>query len=249
MSIPRANILSVNLIGHIQPINLGELMRSILFLLLLIPLAALADDPVAPVAAPAIVASKDVTGTGTRSDPFVFDSKVKPLLRIVGAPEPVEWDTKNCPTDTEAIGNVLIFSLSEPGEYITYAGFGTKHETAWFVIKSGTDPPKPEDPAAGLSRRVKTALAGNPQDAVKFAAVMDSLNEALPTINRLGEFESKMAKGLTAVNWPVGAYPDLSRLAGDLFGKQVADRALTAEDRAEFAASLKALSAACKAVK
>lgn len=123
-------------------------------------------------------------------------------------------------------------------------------------------PPKPDDPPLPvedpITRRVKAALLGPDAkaDASKFSAVCSELAKALDAnqIARLADLETKMKAGLDAVGWVPGKYPDMSKLAGELFGgtpggEGVADRALTADDKATFSKNLKAIAAACAAVK
>lgn len=203
--------------------------------------------PPAPVAV-AIVAPKEVTGTGKRSDPFVFTAETRCILKLVGAKEKADWDTDDAPADIEKLDTALVFSLLSPGSYQVINKGGPDYCRCWFVIKSGTDPPAPED---AITRRVKAALAGHAEDAVKFGSVCDELAKAMDAgkILKQSNFEASMEAGLNAVDWPKGKYAGLTALSSELFDRGDTDWTLTADDKAAFAKSLRAISAACKGVK
>lgn len=135
---------------------------------------------------------------------------------------------------------------------------GTKITEKLITVNSAPRPPpdkpKPDEPPVvddPVTARVKAALTGHPEDAAKFAAMADELAKALDagTVPTLRSMETKMQAALTAVGWPVGKYGDMTKLAGELWGAGVADRDLTAADRALFAGQLRTISKACGEVK
>ncbi len=222
----------------------------ILSLLLISP--AVAQDPMPPVPLPVVQASLEapgVSGTGKRNDPYLFTTSTKCALRLTGTAPAAVWDTSDAPTDFEVLGQVAIFSLSEPGTYLVYVRGENWHAKCWFTIQSGTDPPPPED---SISKRVKTALTGADAkaDAAKFGAVCTELAKALEAgrINRLAGMATSLKAGLDAVGWVQGKYPGMSTLAGELFGVNVPDKPLDAETTARFVKQLKLISTACEEV-
>lgn len=179
----------------------------------------LADDPVpTPVQdLSVIVADKAVTGTGKRNDPFVFDSSTKCILKLTGASAAVAWDTEDCPTSSEVIDRLLIFSLAEPGTYVVYARFDNGSAKAWFEIKGANGPPQPIN---ALAARLRVALAGADAkaDAVQFAAIMRGIADATeanpPTTHK--PLKALWDSTLKSNAWPTGKYPllpDVGRLA------------------------------------
>ena len=219
-----------------------------LFLFAILPSLALAQDPTPVDDLVAIVAPKEVTGTGKRSDPFVFDSSTKCVLRLTGKVDGIAWNLDDAPPSAEPLGSALVFSLKDTGEFHVMAHGNNSLPHAWIIIKSGADPPKPED---SITRRVKAALMGNPVDAGKFGAVCNELARVMDAgkFARLSEMHAAMKAGLDAVAWVPGKYPDLSTLTGELFGAGVEDRALSAEEKVIFARELRAMSAACVVAK
>ncbi len=215
---------------------------------LAVGLSVRADDPTPAV--PSIVASKGVEGTGKRSDPFMFTPDSKCLLKIVGAVDPVEWNLDDAAPDAEPLGNVVVFGQAVPGEFVVDAHWTGGRARAWFVVQP-RGPPVPPTPEDGIAKRVKSALAGQPGDAVKFKAAYDALADALEagTIKTRGQMEDSLAAALKANSWPTGKYGDLSKLSGELWGKGVGDGAIDATMRAAFLTSLKTVSTACEGVK
>ncbi len=222
----------------------------ILSLLLISPAAA--QNPMPPVPLPVVQASLEapgVSGTGKRNDPYLFTTSTKCALRLTGPAPAAVWDTSDAPTDFEVLGQVAIFSLSEPGTYVVYVRGESWHSKCWFTIQSGTDPPPPED---NISQRVKAALVGSDAktDAAKFGAVCTELAKALDagSISRLAGMASSLKAGLDAVGWVPGKYPGMSTLAGELFGVDVPDRPLDVETKTRFVKHLKLISKACEEV-
>ena len=127
-------------------------MKSILslFLLLCCSLGFAQDPqptPIEPKPQPAIIAPVGVSGTGSRVDPYLFDSSTRCLLKLVGDDPVTGWDTKDCPSDLEILADkYLSFSLNEPGEYqvIVYG----PNVRAWFIVsgKGPRPPPTPPEP-------------------------------------------------------------------------------------------------------
>lgn len=114
----------------------------------LLSVSLFAQEPNPPVPVPpkpqaSIVASKEVSGTGKREDPFIFTSSTKCILKLSEAVKEVKWDVDNCPQGTEIIAEqIIVFDLHSKGEFTTTA-YGPIYSKVWFVIKSGTDPPTP----------------------------------------------------------------------------------------------------------
>lgn len=221
-----------------------------LYFLLLSP--ALAQVPMPPVPLPVVKASleaPDVPGSGKRNDPYLFTPSTKCAIRLTGAAENAVWDLSDAPTDCEVLGQVAIFSLSEPGTYLLYVRGDGWHSKCWFTIHSATDPPHVED---SITKRVKTALTGADAkaDAARFGAVCGELARALESgkITRLAAMASSLKAGLDAVGWVPGKYPGMSQLAGELFGVDVPDRVLDAETKMRFVNQLKLISKACEEV-
>lgn len=125
--------------------------RLLLLALLCLPLATpvRADDPPppGPVAPSAIIAPKEVSGTGKKLDPFVFTRSTRCVLELTGPTENVAWDQEDAPTDTQILASrYASFSLYEDGLYQITAHGGAVYSKVWFLIKSGTDPPPGPNP-------------------------------------------------------------------------------------------------------
>lgn len=102
--------------------------------------------PVPPTPKPSavITAPKEVSGIGTKKDPYIFTSSTRCLLSLVGAAEGTKWDTADSPSDAVVIdGKYLSFSLFENGLYEVVAYGPDVYSKVWFSIKSGLDPPNP----------------------------------------------------------------------------------------------------------
>ena len=101
--------------------------------------------PVIP-SKPTIVAPKDVSGTGTKKDPYVFTSMTRCILTLSGTTgsEKIEWDINTAPSDSVVLDSkYLSFSLFEGGLFDVTAHGPDVYSKIWFSIKSGTDPPGP----------------------------------------------------------------------------------------------------------
>lgn len=222
---------------------------------LLLSSRVLAQAPMPPDPQPVVQASlaaPDVAGTGKRNDPYLFTTSSKCAIRLTGAAvQNAVWDTSDAPTDFEVLGQVAIFSLSEPGTYVVYVRGENWHTKAWFTIQAGQTPP-PVDDISNISKRVKSALAGPDAktDAAKFGAVCSELAKALDagTITRLSGMETSLKAALDAVGWSQGKYPALSKLAGELFGEKVPDKPLDTELKSKFAKQLRQIAQACEEV-
>lgn len=57
-----------------------------------------------------------------------------------------------------------------------------------------------------------------------------------------------MGTALKATGWPVGRYPDISKLMGELFGVDVSDRPLGVDERKKITEQLTTISAAAAEV-
>lgn len=100
-------------------------------------------DPVEP-AAVKLVAPKEVSGTGTKLDPYIFTTSTRCILQLSEPVKGVKWDKDNAPPDTEILDDrYASFSLYKPGlfQLVAYEGM---YSNVWFRIKSGTDPPTPD---------------------------------------------------------------------------------------------------------
>ncbi len=120
-----------------------------------------------------IIAPLGVAGNGSRHDPYVFDSASRCILKLIGHPETVMWDTSDAPDDSEVLDEkYLSFSLSSPGEYqvIIYG----PNVRAWFIIKgSGPSPPEPPTPVDPVDPPVPVAEK-------LWMVVIDDVNERTP---------------------------------------------------------------------
>ena len=223
---------------------------TLMYLFLLSP--ALAQDPMPPVPLPVVKASLEapgVPGSGERNDPYLFTTSTTCAIRLTGTANNAVWDASDAPTDFEVIGQVAIFSLSEPGTYLVYVRGDGWHAKCWFQIQSGIDPLPPEN---SIAKRVKGAMVGPTAkaDAARFGAVCIELAKAIEagSITRLAAMATSLKAGLDAVGWVPGKYPGMSGLAGELFGVDVPDRVLDAETKARFVKQLKLISQACEEV-
>lgn len=115
--------------------------------LLLVGSAVLADDPAPPPQPmpPVLIAPKEVSGTGTKSDPYIFTTSTRCILELTGTVadlQTVKWDKDDAPSDTEIIaGRYASFSLYQTGLFQLTAHGGDIYSKVWLQIKSGTDPP------------------------------------------------------------------------------------------------------------
>ena len=104
-----------------------------LFFALISP--ALAQSPMPPVPLPVLQASlvaPEVPGSGRRNDPYLFTTSTKCAIRLTGAADNAVWDISDAPADCEVIGQVAIFSLSEPGSFVIYVRGDGWHSKCWF---------------------------------------------------------------------------------------------------------------------
>jgi hypothetical protein len=218
--------------------------------LLLIYFAALGGAGFAQDPAPSTVGIKangKIQGDGTRKAPFVFPMGSLGKLAVGG--DIAKWNVDDCPMESEVLGTALLFATDVPGEYHTFVEGTSAH--AWFVIKSGNSPPTPETELELIARRVKTAMTGNPGDAAKFAGMCNALAIALDAdqVPTLESMSAKMDAALKAVGWPQGKYPDMSKLAGQLWGAGVESYPLDATTRKRFSDQLRVIAKACLEVK
>lgn len=191
-------------------------MAAITFVLLPLFAALKADDPTP--APPAITASKEVTGTGKRSDPFVFDASTKCILKLAtAAADPVKWDVEDAPASSEVIGNAVIFALSEPGDYVVIAHGPACYAKAWFTIKGPNGPPGPSNQ---LAVKLKAVLVGADAkaDAAKLAGMCAATADAIEAgkFKTMGDLVAAWKAVQAANQWPAGKYPglpDVIRLA------------------------------------
>jgi hypothetical protein len=181
---------------------------------------AFADDPQptpAPVPAvmPAVIAGKDVTGTGKRADPFVFDQSTKCVLRLIGTAADVRWTMDDAPPDIEVIGNAMVFSLASPGEYVVFASWDDGAVVAWLKIKGPNGPPVDD-----LASKLKAALTGPDakQDAAKLSGMCAAMADAIQAgkLKTMADWDVAWKLAQQTNMWPAGKYPampDIIRLA------------------------------------
>lgn len=126
-------------------------MRSYLYpLLLALCLPLYGEDPVptpipVPPVAAKLTAPQEVSGTGVKSDPYLFSSQTRCIIELTGTTEGVIWDLEDGPSDTVVLSNrYASFSLFEDGTYQIIAHGQDVYAKVWLKIKSGTDPPIPD---------------------------------------------------------------------------------------------------------
>lgn len=103
------------------------------------------DPPLDPTVPSKIVAPTEVSGIGTKVDPYVFTTSTRCVLELMGKNEGVTWDIEDAPTDTTILVNrYASFSLYEDGMFQIIAYGDGVYSKVWFKIKSGTDPPLPD---------------------------------------------------------------------------------------------------------
>ena len=148
----RRDVCSVFRVPPLQ-ISLVEAMRFLsLCVFCLLAGRVLADDPAPPPAPlpPVIKAPKEVTGTGSKADPYVFTKSTRCILELVGdVPDltKLKWDKDDAPSDLEIIASrYASFSLYEDGLHQLTAHGGDIYSKVWFQIHSGLDPPGPTPP-------------------------------------------------------------------------------------------------------
>ena len=117
---------------------------------------SLAEDPLPPTPPKPdpipvkIVAPKEVSGIGTKAEPFLFTPSTRCILELTGDvvdPAKVRWDKDDAPGDIEIIaGRYASFSLYRDGVYQLTAHGGDIYSKVWFQIHSGLDPPGPQPP-------------------------------------------------------------------------------------------------------
>lgn len=189
-----------------------------------------------------IVADKAVTGSGKRNDPFVFDSSTKCILKLTGASAAVAWDTEDCPTSSEVIDRLLIFSLAEPGTYVVYARFDNGSAKAWFEIKGANGPPQPVN---ALAAKLKAALTGPDAkaDAVQFTAIVrgvaDQIEANPPKVHK--SLKALFTTTLGGTGWPAGKYPQLPDLWRSILPSVDETKEITQAELRELVAAMRLL--------
>lgn len=227
------------------------MFRYLSLMLLLIPSVVVSQEPTPVDEIVAIVApDAEVTGTGTRKDPFLFSPGSLCVLELTGNVKGLRWNLDDAPAKSFYRGNLVVFPQVGGDEFIIAAQWeGGASRNYWFTIKGPNGPPAPVEDC--ITRRVKTSLAGQPKDAATFGVVCEELAKALDagTIVKQSNFESSMKAALTSVSWQVGKYADLSKLTSELFDRGDKDWTLTAEDKATFSKHLRTIADACKGIK
>lgn len=201
---------------------------------------------------PLIAASSDVKGTGKRSDPFVFDQSTKCVLKITGAMDMVEWDLEDAPASTEVIDRIVIFSLSDPGDYLIIAHGPSMYAKCWFRVKGPNGPPAPVSPISTIPTKLKASLVGPDvkTDANKLAGLVSATADALQAgqYQSMKELNAAWKAGQAATQWPANKYvgmPDIIRLAiPPVDEKTVISPAM----RVEFVAALRVIEKTAKEV-
>lgn len=219
---------------------------------------------------------------GTRESPYVFNLGDKGKL-LLGPQAPVvpadaksgftkvTWTIKYCPVDTEKLPSDagIWFPTNKPGLYlVSVAGLtGTATEPvifnllAWFEIKGPNGPPIPLPPDDLLTQRIKAAFVGQPPATLKAdadtlaAAVQATLNaiESKQVTTKFKAYDS-FGAALASASWQVNRYPEVSKIADELFGGKLAggpvgDMEITAERLPVIAAQLRAVIKGCRSVK
>lgn len=203
-------------------------------------IAVRGDEPT-PAEPVAFTASANVTGTGKRSDPFIFDVTTKPVLKLSGAASDLQWDTEDGPTDIEAIGNVLVFSVAEPGEYVVFATWTGGKAKAWFRI----GPRGPPTPVNALVSQLRAALVGPSAtaDAKKLASMTAALADAIQAgeFKDHGQMVDAWKSVQTSLKWPEGVYPAMPDVMRKAIPTMPRTTVLTPEFAAETVANLRVL--------
>lgn len=212
--------------------------------------SALASDPAPTPADPSVItASKEVSGTGKRQDPFVFDSSTKCVLRLTGPVAGIQFDLEDAPTNTEVIDRALIFSLAEPGLFQIIAHGPNCYSKVWFEIKGSNGPPSPVN---ALATQLRAALAGDNarSDAARLHGMTGALADALEAgqFTNYGQMHAAWKATQAANKWPAGLYPklpDVIRLAIPTAEETVA---LDASNTPAILANLRILEATAKSI-
>lgn len=239
--------------------------RICLLFLLLPVLPAWADSPA--VLSVTITGPAGSVGDGSRGSPFVFTRGAKGKLSAATDADLVAWVLDDAPLETEVLpgDRMLWFPTDAPGLYVVFLSVSkltpaeagspnavTAGARCWFEIKAPDGPEPPPTPRT-ITERVRAALTGpNAKgDAIKLEASVTAVAEALEQqkIRDTAQMESALQAALQANQWAVGRYPLLSKLMGELFGKDVPARDFTAESRLKTVSQLKEIAAACKGVR
>ncbi len=136
-------------------------MKFFLTFLLLFPPLLYAEAEPKPEGStePSVISTHAAKGTGTKTDPFIYNDSSIPVLAYTGDAQ-VKWDLEEGPPNVSWLTETMIgFPLSQEGSYrITLYGDGV-YKKLWLTIKSGTDPPK-DDPSPTPEEDDKTVETG-----------------------------------------------------------------------------------------
>lgn len=230
-------------------------MKYLLITLALLPAMLYADDPPAPppVTLASFAVPKEVTGSGTRADPFVFDASTKCVLRLTTSSPKVEFDLTDAPGNIEVIDRALIFALAEPGLFLAVAHGDGCYAKAWFQINSGTDPPNPKPPTpASLATQLRAALNGpdSKSDAAKLQGMTGALADALEAgkFANYGQMFAAWKASQAATEWPGGKYPKLPDVIRSAIPTATDDVVLDATNKPAILANLRTLEKTAEAI-
>jgi len=184
----------------------------------------LAEDPVpTPMPMPVqdliviVAPDAEVSGVGTRKDPFAFTPETVCALELTGTAKGVKWKLDDAPPKSIWRGNLVSFPLVT-GEFILAAEWeGGSSRNYWFKIKGPNGPPQPTN---ALASRLRAAITGPDaaKDAVQFAAIMRGVADAVeanpPATHK--PLKALWDATLKSNSWPAGKYPflpDVGRMA------------------------------------
>lgn len=174
-----------------------KLMRCLpVFFILVSSYVLLADDPkptptpvvpnVLPIPATnRLLPEKEVSGTGTRTDPYIFTKSTRSLLRLSVSDESVlkdvEWDLEDAPTDALVLDKkYILWSLFKEGDFQVISHGPSVYCKVWIRIKTGTDPPGPTPTPTPTPTPIPTPV--DPNETGKLWVVIVEEADNLTTI-------------------------------------------------------------------
>lgn len=204
-----------------------------------------------------LVVQKGVEGTGTKSEPFVFDSSSICLVALpatVAAADltSLEWDLEDGPADAIIIEQRLVaFSLTNSGLHQVSARWAGGWGKAWLRIKGPNGPPVDDDPSA-LIGRVTRSLTGPDAkaDAAKLSAICDQIVEELAgsEIKETGDLFEAWEAAFGGQNALKGKYPDLAKLLREVLPAAGESTPISDTDRTALSQKFKQISQGAKGV-
>lgn len=220
------------------------MIRYLVLLVLLLPGAVLADDPVVT----SISVMESVTGDGKRASPFVFNATTICIVMIKDeAAKDVAWDLEDGPPKAFIVpgGKAVVFPLTG-GEYLIQASWTGGKSKAWLVIHSG---PAPPPTPLTISQKVAKALTGPraTEDAVALEAAATKVLSEMATYRDGADLLPKWGAYLAAAGWVKGSRPEIAAMIGAEIpaGSAVA---FTAADKARLTILFEGILTGSKAV-